>query len=136
MQNLLDRINRGETTGMDLTILILCDMFRVMAMVLHEDHLWKSHYVELNNFDVYLIMMDKSRFISATPQSGFKVLCKFPSCCNAEGNVTTEHKVENGQNVIMCTTCTTKDCVEHDNTFHMEEMNETPETSSEGNQFK
>ena len=123
-------------TGMDLTILILCDMFRVMAMVLHEDHLWKSHDVELNNFDVYLIMMDKSRFVSATPQSGFKVLCKFLSCCNAEGNVTTEHKLENGQNVVMCTTCTTKDCVEHDNTFHIGEMNEIPETLSEGNQFK
>ena len=61
MQNLLDRINRGETTGMDLTILILCDMFGVTVMVLHEDHLWKSHDVKLNNFDVYLIMMDKSQ---------------------------------------------------------------------------
>ena len=136
MQNLLDRINRGETTGMDLTILILCDMFRVTAMVLHEDHLWKSHDVELNNFDVYLIMMDKSRFVSATPNSGYKILCKFPSCRNSEGNVTTEHKVENGQNVVVCTTCTTKDCVEHDNTFHMGEMNEIPETSWEGNQFQ
>ena len=133
MQNLLDRINRGETMGMDLTILILCDMFRVTAMVLHEDHLWKSHDVELNNFDVYLIMMDKSRFISATPQSGFKILCKFPSCHNTDGNITTEHKVENGQNVIICTTCTTKDCVEHDNTFHMGEMNKIPETLWEGN---
>ena len=136
MQNLLDRINRGETTGMDLTILILCDMFRVTAMVLHEDHLWKSHNVELNDFDVYLIMMDKSRFVSATPNSGYKILCKFPTCRNSEGNVTTEHKVENGQNVVICTTCTTKDCVEHDNTFHTGEMKEIPETSWAGNQFQ
>ena len=119
MQNLLSRINSGETTGMDLTILILCDMFGLTAMVLHEDHLWKSHDVELNNFDVYLIMMDKSRFVSATPKSGFKILCKFLSCHNSKGNVTTECKVENEENVIMCTTCTTNYCVKHDNTFHM-----------------
>ena len=135
MQNLLTRINSGETTGMDLTILIPCDMFGLMAMVLHGDHLWKSHDVKLNNFDIYLIMLDKSRFVLATPKSGFKILCKFPSCCNSEGNVMTEHKVENGENVIVCTTCTTKDCVEHDNTFHMGEMNEVPETSWEGKNF-
>ena len=133
MQNLLTRINNGETTGMDLTILILWDMFRITAMVLHEDHLWKSNDVELNDFDVYLIMMDKSRFVSATPKSGYKILCKFPSCWNSEGNVMTEHKVEDGENVVVCTTCTTKDCVEHDNTFHVGEMNEIPETLWEGN---
>ena len=131
MQNLLTQINNGEMTGMDLTILILCDMFKILAMVLHEDHLWKSKDIELNNFDVYLIMMDKSRFVSATPKSGYKIPCKFPSCRNSEGNVTTEHKVENGENVVVCTTCMTKDCVEHDNTFHIGEMNEIPETSWE-----
>ena len=52
MLNLLMHINSGETTGMDLTILLLCEMFELMAIVLHEDHLWKSHNVELNNFDV------------------------------------------------------------------------------------
>ena len=108
-------------------------MFELMAIVLYEDHLWKSHDVELNNFDVYLIMMDKSRFVSATPKTGFKILCKFPSCHNSEGNVMTEHRVQNGQNVIMCMTCTTKDCVEYDNTFHLGEMNEIPETSRKGN---
>ena len=107
-------------------------MFKITAMVLHEDHLWKLNNIELNNFDVYLIMMDKSRFVSATPKSGYKILCKFPSCQNLEGNVTTEHKVENGENVVVFTTCTTKDCVEHDNTFHIGEMNEIPETSWEG----
>ena len=132
MQNLLTRINNAEMTGMDLTILILCDMFKILAMVLHEDHLWKSNVIELNNFDVYLIMMDKSRFVSATPKSGYKILCKFPSCWNSEGNVTTEHKVENGENVVVCTTCMTKECVGHDNTFHIGEMNKIPETSWEG----
>ena len=132
MQNLLTRMNNGEMTGMDITILILCDMFGIMAIVLHEDHLWKSKDVELNDFDVYLIMMDKSRFVSATPKSGYKILCKFPSCQNSEGNVTTEHKVDNGQNVIVSTTCTTKDCVEHDNTFLMAEMNDIPETTWKG----
>ena len=111
MQNLLSRINNGETTGMDLTILILCDMFRIMAMVLHEDHLWKLQDVELKGFDVYLIMMDKSRFVYATPKSGYKILCKFLLCRNLEGNVRTEHKAENGKNVVMCTTCTTKEIV-------------------------
>ena len=132
MQNLLTQINNGEMTGMDLMILILCDMFKILAMVLHEDHLWKSKDIGLNNFDVYLIMMDKSRFVSATPKSGYKILCKFPSCRNSEGNVTTEHKVDNGENVVVCTTCTTKDCVEHDNTFHIGEMNEISETLWEG----
>ena len=132
MQNLLTRINNGETTGMDITILILCDMFGITAMVLHEDSLWKSNDVELNDFDVYLIMMDKSRFVSATPKSGYKILCKFLSCQNSEGNVITEHKVDNAENVIVSTTCTTKDCVKHDNTFHMAEMNKIPGTMWEG----
>ena len=35
-RNLLTWINNGEMTGMDLTILILCDMFEISAMVLHE----------------------------------------------------------------------------------------------------
>ena len=78
-------------------------------------------------------MMDKSRFILATTKTGFKILCKFPSCHNSEGNVMTEHKVQNGQNVIVSMTCTTKDCVEHNNTFHLAEMNEIPGTSWEGN---
>ena len=132
MQNLLTRMNNGETTGMDITILILCEMFGITAMVLHEDHLWKSKDVELNDFDVYLMMMDKSRFVSATPNSGYKILCKFPTCRNSEGNVTTEHKVNNGENVIVSTRCTTKDCVEHDNTFHMAEMIDIPETTWTG----
>ena len=72
MQNLLTQINNGEMTDMDLMILILCDMFKISAMVLHEDHLWKSNDIELNNFDVYLIMMDKSRFVSVHPSQATK----------------------------------------------------------------
>ena len=69
MQNLLTRINNGEMTGMDLTILILCDMFKISAMVLHEDHLWKSNNIELNNFDVYLIRVS-ARTVGNSLSSG------------------------------------------------------------------
>ena len=72
------RINNGETTGMDLTILILCDMFSITAMVLHEDHLWKSQDVELNDFDVYLTMMGNSRFCVCYTECRLQNFVQFP----------------------------------------------------------
>ena len=57
-------------------------MFDVKFVVQFEKYLWKSEEeMDLNKFDVYLILMRNGHFFAANPKQGYKTVVNLPNCC-------------------------------------------------------
>ena len=73
-------INRC-TSGMDITLLIIAEMFEIAIVVLFEEYLWKSDNVGLLDMDMALILMEGGHFVSGEPYDAKKVEVNLPQCC-------------------------------------------------------
>ena len=69
MTQFIKTMKESRTSGLDLTLLILCEMLNISIVVLFQNSFWKSTDFDLNDFHVYLIMSMQGQFISATPCS-------------------------------------------------------------------
>ena len=78
IQSFIGMMQNLETSGLDITLLVLCHMFHISIVVLFERKLWKSHDYDLNDFHVYLVMFKGGRFISATPRTGYHMSIPLP----------------------------------------------------------
>ena len=77
MQKMINR----RTSGMDITLLILAEMFEIAIVVLFEEYLWKSDNVGLLDMDMALIVMEGGHFVAGEPHDGNKIEVNLPQCC-------------------------------------------------------
>ena len=80
MHDFIAAMTSMKTSGLDITILILCEMLNLSCVVLVQDFLWKSHDINIDSFDIYLVMFKSGRFVSATRRDGMKLLVDLPTC--------------------------------------------------------
>ena len=80
MSGFIKTMKESKTSGLDLTLLILCEMLNISIVVLFQSYFWKSTDLDLNNFHVYLIMFTQDRFISVTPRSCDHINLKLHEC--------------------------------------------------------
>ena len=77
MQKMINR----RTSGMDLMLLILSEMFEIAIVVLFEEYLWKSENVALLDMDMALILMEGGHFVACEPHDGNKIEVNIPQYC-------------------------------------------------------
>ena len=85
------------TNGMDISLLILSEMFNIAILVLFEKYLWQSDDNMPENFDVYLVLLAQGRFAAAKPKNDYKVMAHFPKRKGKSGNTTTSHDESAGK---------------------------------------
>ena len=78
MQKMINR----RTSGMDITLLVLCEMFELDMVVLFEEYLWKSENVPLLDMDIAMILLEGGHFVACLPKDGNKIEVKLPFCCH------------------------------------------------------
>ena len=67
-----------KTSGLDITVLILCHVLKVKTMILVRDFIWKSIEADMNEFDVFLMLFTSGRFVSASPRNKRKIQMEVP----------------------------------------------------------
>ena len=67
-----------KTSGLDITVLILCHVLKVKTMILVRDFIWKSIEADINEFDVFLMLFTSGRFVSASPRNKRKIEMEVP----------------------------------------------------------
>ena len=67
-----------KTSGLDITVLILCHLLKVKTLVLVHDFLWKSVEAEVNDFDVLLMLFTSGHFVSASARNKSKIEMEVP----------------------------------------------------------
>ena len=77
MQKMINR----RTSGMDITLLILSEMFEIDIVVLFEEYLWKSDNIPLLDMDITLILMEGGHFVACEPNDGNRIEVQIPNCC-------------------------------------------------------
>ena len=80
MHDYIEAMVKMKTSGLDITVLILCQMFQLSCVVLIDDYMWKSVDIKIEDFDVYLLMYKGGRFVSTTRNDGSKILLPIPKC--------------------------------------------------------
>ena len=89
MHEYIEAMEKMKTSGLDITVLILCKMLDLSCVLLIEDSMWKSTDIPIEQFDIYLLMFKSGRFVSATRNDGGKILVSVPKCAE---NVIDEHR--------------------------------------------
>ena len=67
-----------KTSGLDITVLILCHLLKVKTLILVRDFLWKSVEADVNDFDVFLMLFTSGCFVSASPRNKSKLAMEVP----------------------------------------------------------
>ena len=49
-------MNTLKTSGLDITVLIICHLLKVKTMILVRDFIWKSIEADINEFNVFLML--------------------------------------------------------------------------------
>ena len=80
MHDYIEAMEKMKTSGLDITVLIVCEMFQLSCVVLIDDFMWKSTDICIEDFDIYLLMYKGGRFVSATKNDGSKILVTIPKC--------------------------------------------------------
>ena len=65
-------------SGMDITVLLLCEMLNLKALILLNNYMWKSAEGDASDFDIFMLLFTSGRFISASPRSKVKIKLKVP----------------------------------------------------------
>ena len=61
---------------MDITVLLLCEMLNLKALILLNNYMWKSTEGDVSDFDIFMLLFTSGRFISASPRSKVKIKLK------------------------------------------------------------
>ena len=81
MDQYISAMVKMQTSGMDITILMVCEMLNISVVMLIKDFMWKSHDVDLGDDRiVYLLMFRGGRCVSARNKNGNKFGVKLPDC--------------------------------------------------------
>ena len=80
MHDYIEAMVKMRTSGLDITVLMLCQMFQLSCIVLIDDYMWKSVDIKIEDFDIYLLMYKGKRLISATRNDETKILLPIPKC--------------------------------------------------------
>ena len=67
-----------RTSDMDITVLLLCKMLNLKALILLNNYMWKSAEGDASDFDIFMLLFTSGRFISASPRSKMKIKLKVP----------------------------------------------------------
>ena len=67
-----------KTSGLDITVLVLCHLLKVKALILVRDFIWKSIEADINDFDVLLMLFTSGRFVSASPRNKKRIQMEVP----------------------------------------------------------
>ena len=78
-ENFIQKLAEGQTNGVEIAILTLCEMFDILIIVLFERFIWKSDKIPLDEFDICLVVFSKGRYMSATRRDDSKVEVDIPS---------------------------------------------------------
>ena len=70
----IQKLAEGKTNGLELSLLTLCQMFRISIILLCENFLWKSEERLLDDFHMYFIMFKGGRIMSASCRDGQRFL--------------------------------------------------------------
>ena len=80
MNDYIEAMVKMKTSGLDITVLILCQMFNLSCVLLIDDFMWKSIDIRMEDFDIYLLVFKSGRFVSATRNDGSRLLVEIPKC--------------------------------------------------------
>ena len=72
-------INR-QTSGLEMTLIILAEMFDVVIICVFDKYVWKSHDVPLDKSEVFLLLLATGVFASATLNHHYKISVHLPKC--------------------------------------------------------
>ena len=61
---------------MDITVLLLCEMLKLKALILLNNYMWKSTEGDASDFDIFMLLFTSGCFISASPRSKVKIQLK------------------------------------------------------------
>ena len=81
MDEFIDAMKCNKTSGLDLMVLMLGDIFGLSTIALIEDRMWKSHDIDVKKADIYCLIYKSGWFIAAKRQDKSKVLIDVPLCC-------------------------------------------------------
>ena len=74
----IQKLAEGKTNEIDITILVICEMFDISIIVLFENFLWKSDEIPLDDFDICMIVFSKGGYMSVSRQDNTKVEVEIP----------------------------------------------------------
>ena len=78
----------ARTSGFEMSLLALCEIFRVAVLLLFDKYLWKSEEIDLENFNVYMVMFAHGKIMSAQRRDKQKLVVHIPECLqNIVGNL-------------------------------------------------
>ena len=63
---------------MDITVLLLCEMLKLKALILLNNDMLKSSEGDPSDFHIFMLLFTSGRFISASPRSKVKIQLKVP----------------------------------------------------------
>ena len=63
-----------------MSLLALCEIFRVEVLLLFDKYLWKSEDIDLENFNVYMVMFAHGKIMSAQQRDKQKLVVRIPEC--------------------------------------------------------
>ena len=73
-------INR-QTSGLEMTLIILAEMFDVVITYVFDKYVWKSKDVPLEKSEVCLLLLATGVFASATPKPSLQNFCSPAEIC-------------------------------------------------------
>ena len=62
-----------QTSGLEMTLIILAEMFDVILVCLFDKYVWKSHDIPLDKSEVFVLLLATGVFASATPNCHYKI---------------------------------------------------------------
>ena len=91
-------INR-QTSGLEMTLIILAEMFDVVITCVFDKYVWKSKDVPLERSEVSLLLLATGVFASATQNCHYKISVHLPKCVKhlftvSSDSVTNESRLE------------------------------------------
>ena len=95
MQKMINR----QTSGLEMTLIILAKMFDVVIICVFDKYVWKSHDVPLEKSEVFLLLLVTEVFASATLNRHYKISVHLPKCAKhlftvSSDSVTDESRLE------------------------------------------
>ena len=79
MTEYISAMMKMQTSGMDITILMMCEMLNISVVMLVKDFMWKSHDVDVGDDKIlYLLMFRGGRCVSARNKDGSKFELSLP----------------------------------------------------------
>ena len=99
MTYFIQKMINCQTSGLEMTLIILAEMFDVVIICVFDKYVWKSHDVPLDKSEVFLLLLATGVFASATSNRHYKISVHLPKCVKhlftvSSDSVTDESRLE------------------------------------------